>query len=91
MHDSLAIFFKKSASSSVVSVSNIPVNNVNVGSSEKLKLAWDPACSGGSIQLSDNNKHCFLKEQSYLFRTTITNQGFTEGVHYWEIEADART
>ena len=26
-----------------------------------------------------------------MFRTVIANKGFTEGIHYWEIVADART
>lgn len=65
---------------------NKPVNQGNPSS-----IHWDPARSGGSIQLTESNNHCFLKEQSYLFRTTITNAGFTSGVHYWEIQADNRT
>ena len=54
-------------------------------------LTWDPAKTGGGINLSDGNQHCFLKEQSYLFRSVLANTGFTSGVHYWEIVADSRT
>jgi hypothetical protein len=56
-----------------------------------LQIGWDPSKTGGGIALSENNTHCFLKEQGYLFRTTIANYGFTSGVHYWEILADNRT
>ena len=41
--------------------------------------------------MSDGNQHCFLKEQSYLFRSVLANTGFTGGIHYWEILADNRT
>jgi hypothetical protein len=56
-----------------------------------MALTWDSSRIGGSIQLSEGNTHCFLKEQSYLFRTAVANQGFMSGVHYWEIMADSRT
>lgn len=56
-----------------------------------LQISWDPSKTGGGIALSENNTNCFLKEQGYLFRTTIANYGFTSGVHYWEILADNRT
>lgn len=54
-------------------------------------LVWDPAKTGGGIAITENGVQCFLKEQAYLFRTTLANQGFTSGVHYWEILADSRT
>lgn len=54
-------------------------------------LVWDPSKSGGGIAITENGTQCFLKEQAYLFRTTITNAGYTSGIHYWEILADART
>jgi len=41
--------------------------------------------------LTESNTACFLKEQGYLFRTTIANNGFNGGIHYWEILADNRT
>ena len=56
-----------------------------------MALTWDPSKTGGSIQLTEGNSRCFLKEQSYLFRTTMTGQGFMSGVHYWEILTDNRT
>lgn len=54
-------------------------------------LVWDPSKSGGGIAITENGSQCFLKEQAYLFRTTITNAGYTSGAHYWEILADGRT
>lgn len=33
----------------------------------------------------------YLYEAKYLFRSVIANRGFTDGIHYWEIIADART
>jgi len=32
-----------------------------------------------------------LAEPKYLFRSVIANRPFSDGVHYWEIIADART
>jgi len=72
-----------------VGVKDRAVSTAGGGSSSN--LAWDPTKTGGSIQLTEGNTLCFLKEQSYLFRTTIANYGFTSGVHYWEILADSRT
>ena len=64
-----------------------PASNKNVGGGggggSPLNVSWDPARTGGSIQLTESNTHCFLKEQSYLFRTTVGNQGYTSGIHYW--------
>ena len=33
----------------------------------------------------------FLFESTYLFRTAISSRPFMDGIHYWEIIADART
>jgi E3 ubiquitin-protein ligase NRDP1 len=37
------------------------------------------------------NRHAFLSEDTYLFRTALGNKAFYEGTHYWEIVADAKT
>ena len=60
-------------------------------SNSSSSLVWDPSKSGGGIAITENGSQCFLKEQAYLFRTTITNAGYTSGIHYWEIIADTRT
>ncbi len=72
-------------SNSVESNKSYPTNS-SVGN-----LIWDASKAGGGITITQNGVQCFLKEQAYLFRTTITTQGFTSGVHYWEILADNRT
>jgi E3 ubiquitin-protein ligase NRDP1 len=79
--------FVKSGSINNGSSGNIPLAEKSTSTS----LVWDPAKTGGGITITENGTQCFLKEQSYLFRTTLANQGFTSGVHYWEILADART
>lgn len=43
------------------------------------------------IDISDAGAKCFLREQFYLFKTVISQQGFMGGVNYWEIYADAQT
>ena len=43
------------------------------------------------IELSAINRHVFLSEDNYLFRSTIASTAFESGTHYWEIVADART
>ncbi len=52
---------------------------------------WDSGLSSKEIHLSPDGRHAFLHEQNYLFRTMIASQPLMEGVHYWEIIADART
>jgi hypothetical protein len=95
LYDCLAVFIKNAKSfspskASGGSTGTVPINNpINGGSS--VALGWDPSKTGGGINITENNTQCFLKEQSYLFRTTLATQGFTSGVHYWEIIADSRT
>jgi hypothetical protein len=55
------------------------------------EFCWDSALSSKEIHLSKDGRHAFLHEQNYLFRTMIANKPLMEGVHYWEIIADART
>lgn len=56
-----------------------------------VSLTWDSNVCGTGITLTKNNTHAYLKESSYLFRSVLTEQYFTNGVHYWEIHADSRT
>jgi hypothetical protein len=63
------------------SSSSRPISSLSVSSASK--LVWDPSKTGGGISITENGTQCFLKEQAYLFRTTIANQGFTSGIHYW--------
>jgi E3 ubiquitin-protein ligase NRDP1 len=91
MMDILAGFMKNARS---VSPSKNNGNNPPDGIPAPLSvgdLVWDPSKTGGSIVITEGGVQCFLKEQSYLFRTSLTNNGFTSGRHYWEIIADSRT
>jgi len=95
LYDCLAVFMKnaKSFSPNKVSggsTSNLPKDNYRENGST-VAVGWDPSKTGGGINITENNTQCFLKEQSYLFRTTLATQGFTSGIHYWEILADSRT
>ena len=54
-------------------------------------LCWDTKKFGTGIVISEANTHVFLKEQAFVFRSAIGSTGFTSGVNYWEIIADART
>lgn len=54
-------------------------------------FAWDPNYASDIIEMRSLNRQLFLKEEQYLFRTVIANKSFTEGVHYWEVVADAQT
>ncbi|KAL4426893.1 hypothetical protein ABPG74_008817 [Tetrahymena malaccensis] len=53
-------------------------------------LTWDPNCIGSQIQIKNEN-FVFLKEQAYIFRSALTKQGFSQGIHYWEIEPDDKS
>jgi len=33
----------------------------------------------------------YIKEDEYIFRNIFGSLAFNEGIHYWEIVADART
>ena len=43
------------------------------------------------MQISSDNRSIYLREDDYMFRTFFGNIEFMEGIHYWEIVADART
>ena len=52
---------------------------------------WDKQNSSKEVNLSQDNRHAFLFESNYLFRNVVANRPFMNGIHYWEIVADART
>lgn len=54
-------------------------------------LTWNSQKFGTGIVISESNTHVFLKEQAYVFRSVVSNVGFSSGINYWEIIADART
>lgn len=43
------------------------------------------------LSISADKRSIYLKEDDYLFRTFFGEVSFNEGIHYWEIVADART
>jgi len=52
-------------------------------------FAWDRKYTSDIIELTAQNRCLLLKEELYLFRTVIGDKSFEEGIHYWEIIADA--
>ena len=54
-------------------------------------FTWDSEYSSNVIKLTAMNRHAFLSEDNYLFRSSIGNIGFESGTHYWEVVADSRT
>lgn len=91
VYDILGVFMKNSKSYISQSVVGGSSKNISIGPISPVNMGWDPAKTGGGITITENGVQCFLKEQSYLFRTTLANQGFMGGVHFWEIIADSRT
>lgn len=57
----------------------------------KTNFSWDTEYTSSAIELTAQNRHAFLSEDTYLYRTSIGTVGFVEGTHYWEVIADART
>ena len=43
------------------------------------------------LQVSADCRQLFIQEEDYFFRTFFGSKPLTEGIHYWEIIADART
>ena len=44
-----------------------------------------------NIEISADNRQLYVKEDLYIFRNFFGDVEFNEGIHYWEIVADART
>lgn len=55
------------------------------------KFKWKKLKSESQVEISDDGKSCFLKEELYIFRSVLGDQPFSEGVHYWELHIDPRT
>lgn len=43
------------------------------------------------IQISPDRRSIYIQEDEYIFRNFFGDIGFNQGIHYWEIVADART
>ena len=44
-----------------------------------------------TVEISIDARHIYIKEDDYIFRNFFGDVEFTQGLHYWEIIADART
>ena len=44
-----------------------------------------------NFEISHDCRQIYIKEDDYIFRNFFGSEAFTEGIHYWEIVADART
>ena len=60
-------------------------------SDDSTEFKWDNSQVGRHVEISNNQKSLFLKEQAYIFRSVIGDKAMMGGVHYWEIHADIRT
>lgn len=55
------------------------------------KFAWDETTLPKEVKISEDNRSLYLQEDDYLFRTVYADIELKEGIHYWEIIADARS
>jgi E3 ubiquitin-protein ligase NRDP1 len=55
------------------------------------KYVWDESTLPKEVKMSDDQRSLYLQEDDYLFRTVYANIELNEGIHYWEIIADARS
>jgi hypothetical protein len=55
------------------------------------KFAWDQNYSSELIELTADNRSTFLSEDTYLFRSVLSDTGFDSGLHYWELIPDSRS
>lgn len=66
--------------------------NVSQGAGNRpVSFRWDANKIGTGIEVSNDKKTVFLKENAYMFRSVIGDTPMMEGIHYWEIHADMRT
>jgi len=52
---------------------------------------WDKEFMPEQVTCSPDFRQIYLTEEEYVFRTVYGAKGLTEGIHYWEIIADARS
>jgi len=52
---------------------------------------WDISSMPKEVKYSHDKRSIYLKEDDYVFRTVYGNIPLNEGIHYWEIIADARS
>lgn len=44
-----------------------------------------------NFEIAADKRQIYVKEEEYIFRNFFGSVAFNEGIHYWEIVADART
>jgi E3 ubiquitin-protein ligase NRDP1 len=52
---------------------------------------WDRSTLPKEVKVSEDGRSLYLQEEDYLFRTVYSDVELNEGIHYWEIIADARS
>ena len=55
------------------------------------RFAWERDTLPKEVKATDDMRCLYLNEDDYLFRTVYANIELREGIHYWEIIADARS
>jgi hypothetical protein len=55
------------------------------------RFSWDRQTLPREVKISEDARSLYLLEEEYLFRTVYANIELNEGIHYWEIIADARS
>lgn len=96
MYEEIRAFLSKSTDVLIKKDSSMPVGGSVI--SKSISFKWDTSKAGQGIEITDGGMTVFLKEQSYVFRTVVSEavrnyliQCFMSGTHYWEIIADPRT
>lgn len=54
------------------------------------RFEWDESTLPKEVKITSDKRSLYLQEDDYLFRTVYASIGFNEGIHYWEIIADAK-
>lgn len=60
-------------------------------SGQKISLQWESGKCCPNVKISNQGKAVYIKEEAYVFRSVLCEEGFMSGRHYWEIIADSRT
>jgi hypothetical protein len=55
------------------------------------KFKWDSQYSSEVVEITAENRCVFLSEDTYLFRSVVSDTKLESGLHYWELIADSRT
>ncbi|KRX08890.1 Concanavalin A-like lectin/glucanases superfamily [Pseudocohnilembus persalinus] len=62
------------------------LQNSNNNNNNNKNLHWDTEKCAKQIVIDDADPtKASISQSNYVFRSVLTNQGFSDGVHYWEI------